>query len=91
MSQNGNGPTPEVAIPSCNADVEGVSVMPPSQGQPHVNGGIVGTGVPAGGPPYLTQQKSSEEESDHEYYNDFDRLQRELQPLKPFRRNETTV
>lgn len=32
--------------------------------------------------------KSSEEESDHEYYNDFDRLQRELQPL---RRNETTV
>ncbi|XP_046400809.1 epidermal growth factor receptor isoform X2 [Ischnura elegans] len=91
MSQNGNGPTPEVAIPSCNADVEGVSVMPPSQGQPHVNGGIVGAGVPANGPPYLTQQKSSEEESDHEYYNDFDRLQRELQPLKPFRRNETTV
>lgn len=38
--------------------------------------------------PYVTQQKSSEEESDHEYYNDFDRLQRELQPL---RRNETTV
>lgn len=36
----------------------------------------------------LPQQKSSEEESDHEYYNDFDRLQRELQPL---RRNETTV
>lgn len=27
-------------------------------------------------------QKSSEEESDHEYYNDFDRLQRELQPLQ---------
>ncbi|XP_063244948.1 epidermal growth factor receptor isoform X2 [Bacillus rossius redtenbacheri] len=41
--------------------------------------------------PYVTQQKSSEEESDHEYYNDFDRLQRELQPLKPMRRNETTV
>ncbi|KAJ8922134.1 hypothetical protein NQ315_004068 [Exocentrus adspersus] len=31
--------------------------------------------------PYLPQ-RSSEEESDHEYYNDFDRLQRELQPLK---------
>nr|CAI5863737.1 unnamed protein product [Callosobruchus analis] len=31
--------------------------------------------------PYLPQ-KSSEEESDHEYYNDFDRLQRELQPLQ---------
>lgn len=27
-------------------------------------------------------QRSSEEESDHEYYNDFDRLQRELQPLQ---------
>lgn len=27
-------------------------------------------------------QKNSEEESDHEYYNDFDRLQRELQPLQ---------
>lgn len=33
-------------------------------------------------------QKSSEEESDHEYYNDIDRFQRELQPL---RGNETTV
>lgn len=32
--------------------------------------------------------RSPEDESDHEYYNDFDRLQRELQPL---RRNETTV
>lgn len=41
--------------------------------------------------PYVTHQRSSEEESDHEYYNDLDRLQRELQPLKPFRRNETTV
>lgn len=39
---------------------------------------------PQGGPSH----KSSEEESDHEYYNDFDRLQRELQPL---RRSETTV
>lgn len=37
------------------------------------------------------RQRSSEEESDHEYYNDFDRLERELQPLKPFRKNETTV
>jgi hypothetical protein len=45
----------------------------------------------AGQRPYVIQQKSSEEESDHEYYNDFDRLQRELQPLKPLRRNETTV
>ncbi|KAK0178377.1 hypothetical protein PV328_002328 [Microctonus aethiopoides] len=38
-----------------------------------------------------TRQKCSEEESDHEYYNDFDRLERERQPLKPLRKNETTV
>ncbi|XP_015515202.1 epidermal growth factor receptor isoform X1 [Neodiprion pinetum] len=37
------------------------------------------------------RQRSTEEESDHEYYNDFDRLERELQPLKPLRKNETTV
>ncbi|XP_033224420.1 epidermal growth factor receptor-like isoform X2 [Belonocnema kinseyi] len=37
------------------------------------------------------RQRNSEEESDHEYYNDFDRLQRELQPLKPLQKNETTV
>ncbi|XP_034936586.1 epidermal growth factor receptor isoform X2 [Chelonus insularis] len=37
------------------------------------------------------KQRCSEEESDHEYYNDFDRLERELQPLKPLRKNETTV
>ncbi|XP_008214045.1 epidermal growth factor receptor isoform X2 [Nasonia vitripennis] len=43
-----------------------------------------------GGVPQL-RQRSSEEESDHEYYNDFDRLERELQPLKPLRKNETTV
>lgn len=36
------------------------------------------------------QHRSSEEESDHEYYNDFDRLRRELQPLR-MSRNETTV
>lgn len=40
-------------------------------------------------PPPYQPQRSSEEESDHEYYNDFDRLQRELQPLK--RKGETTV
>lgn len=33
--------------------------------------------------------KISEEESDHEYYNDFDRLRRELQPLQS--KGETTV
>ena len=34
--------------------------------------------------------RSSDGESDHEYYNDLERLQREMQPLhQP--RNETTV
>ncbi|XP_057671890.1 epidermal growth factor receptor isoform X1 [Diorhabda carinulata] len=33
-------------------------------------------------PQMYLPQKSTEEESDHEYYNDFDRLQRELQPLQ---------
>ncbi|KAH1010683.1 hypothetical protein HUJ05_004940 [Dendroctonus ponderosae] len=44
--------------------------VPPSPGT---------TEVPTG--PYLPP-KSSEEESDHECYNDFDRLRRELQPLQ---------
>uniref|UniRef100_A0A8D9BMT9 Receptor protein-tyrosine kinase n=1 Tax=Cacopsylla melanoneura TaxID=428564 RepID=A0A8D9BMT9_9HEMI len=47
---------------------------------PSMSGGLPG--------PVHAHTRSSEEESDHEYYNDFDRLQRELQPL---RRNETTV
>lgn len=45
--------------------------------------------VQANGPQSYMPQRSSEEESDHEYYNDFDRLQRELQPLQ--RKGETTV
>ncbi|XP_014221045.1 epidermal growth factor receptor isoform X3 [Trichogramma pretiosum] len=39
----------------------------------------------------IKQRGANEEESDHEYYNDFDRFERELQPLKPLRKNETTV
>lgn len=58
-----------------------------------VNGGpAVATSVPTAvdsqSPVPTTTGRSLEDESDHEYYNDFDRLQRELQPL---RRNETTV
>ncbi|CAB3382971.1 Hypothetical predicted protein [Cloeon dipterum] len=53
--------------------------------------GLPLVGPNSGLPRYITTQRSSEEESDHEYYNDFDRLQKELQPLKPLRRNETTV
>jgi epidermal growth factor receptor len=61
--------------------------------RPVIDCNNVGLPLPPNGniPRYPMTQRSSEEESDHEYYNDFDRLQRELQPLKPFRRNETTV
>ena len=67
--------------------------------QPEPSGSIAsgagsggGGGGGGGGQVFLAHQpRSSEEESDHEYYNDLDRLQRELQPLKPLRRNETTV
>ncbi|XP_035704636.1 epidermal growth factor receptor isoform X2 [Folsomia candida] len=38
------------------------------------------------------QGSRSEEESDHEYYNELDKLQREMQPLQSnARKNETTV
>jgi hypothetical protein len=33
----------------------------------------------------------SEEESEHEYYNELDKLKREMQPLQSARKNETTV
>ncbi|XP_039287405.1 epidermal growth factor receptor [Nilaparvata lugens] len=65
-----------------------------SVGLPHVNGlpmdtsGLPVSGLPEAANPTPQPHKSSEEESDHEYYNDYDRLKRELQPL---RRNETTV
>ncbi len=51
-------------------------------------GGPVQFPVGSFGPRYLTQRSSEEEGSDHDYYND---LQRELQPLQPLKRNETTV
>lgn len=55
-----------------------------------VDSGMTATGstVEPQSPAPTTTGRSLEDESDHEYYNDFDRLQRELQPL---RRNETTV
>lgn len=37
------------------------------------------------------QGSRSEEESDHEYYNELDKLKREMQPLQSARKNETTV
>lgn len=63
-------------------------VAAPVLGIPHAHTLINTPTVQANSGVPQPQQKSSEEESDHEYYNDFDRLQRELQPL---RRNETTV
>lgn len=52
-------------------------------------------------PPQTTQQaaavltrkpnSSDEDTDDHEYYNDYDRLKRELQPLNHRSRSETTV
>jgi hypothetical protein len=54
-----------------------------------LNGAIVnGNGIRAGS--NGSHPRSSDGESDHEYYNDVDRLKREMQPLhQP--RNETTV
>ena len=55
------------------------------QGTAGLNGAL--SGQP---PSHRSHPRSSDGESDHEYYNDVDRLKRELQPLhQP--RNETTV
>ena len=56
------------------------------QGTAGLNGALSGN-QPAS---HRSHPRSSDGESDHEYYNDVDRLKRELQPLhQP--RNETTV
>lgn len=77
-------PQTSVDNPEYHLVVQPALGIPHPQVLPHPNVHL----HPPGTQPPVTQQKSSEEESDHEYYNDFDRLQRELQPL---RRNETTV
>ncbi|XP_064475004.1 epidermal growth factor receptor-like isoform X2 [Ornithodoros turicata] len=41
--------------------------------------------------PQRKQNSSDEDTDDHEYYNDYDRLKRELQPLNHRSRSETTV
>ncbi|XP_075230071.1 epidermal growth factor receptor isoform X2 [Lycorma delicatula] len=66
--------------------VMGLGIPHPGTTNPTV--GVPGVTVPGSSTSTVPPHKSSEEESDHEYYNDFDRLKRELQPL---RRNETTV
>lgn len=71
-------------IGSIPIQVEPSSTVP---GDPAI-AGAVGSGVQNTELQRIGPQKSLEDESDHEYYNDFDRLQRELQPL---RKSETTV
>ena len=55
-----------------------------------LNGAIVNGNHPTRAGSNGSHPRSSDGESDHEYYNDVDRLKREMQPLhQP--RNETTV
>lgn len=46
--------------------------------------------LPNNHPPVRRKTNSSDDDTDHEYYNDYDKLKRELQPLYQ-RRSETTV
>ena len=71
-------PAPSMAAPVPGAGATIPSNPPPSQS------GLNGAMFP--------KPRSSDGESDeHEYYNDVDRLKRELQPLQQPPRNETTV
>ena len=63
---------------------------PPSAPQTGLNGALFNSVAAAGGH-HPTHPRSSDGESDHEYYNDVDRLKREMQPLQQPPRNETTV
>ncbi|KAM7285491.1 epidermal growth factor receptor isoform X2 [Ixodes scapularis] len=58
------------------------TVVQPPQPQPQPQPGGVAT---------RKQNSSDEDTDDHEYYNDYDRLKRELQPLNHRSRSETTV
>ena len=71
---SGSGHTPQPQPPGLNG------ALPAGSG---------GAGNGAGGG-QSALPRSSDGESDHEYYNDVDRLQREMQPLH-VPRNETTV
>lgn len=68
--------------------------MPRDPGPQYVNTCPLGspTGVPPQPGVVTRKQNSSDEDTDdHEYYNDYDRLKRELQPLNHRSRSETTV
>ncbi|KAH7966620.1 hypothetical protein HPB49_018110 [Dermacentor silvarum] len=82
---NRNGPAHPVAMQ-----------IPRDPGPQYVNTcplGSPNTVVPPQGPGVVTrkQHSSDEDTDDHEYYNDYDRLKRELQPLNHRSRSETTV
>ena len=78
------------------APATAVSCAPPSSSssssaapvQAGLNGAL-GHRVAGGGG--SSHPRSSDGESDHDYYNDVDRLKREMQPLQQPPRNETTV
>lgn len=73
--------TTTTTIPNSSPDATSELTVEPQSPAPT-------TAIAAATTTTTTTGRSLEDESDHEYYNDFDRLQRELQPL---RRNETTV
>lgn len=89
--RNHNGPKeflPTVDNPEYHLVIGSLGIPHSSATNPAAVGVPTVPTVPGSSASSTVPHKSSEEESDHEYYNDFDRLKRELQPL---RRNETTV
>lgn len=87
----GNGATLGIPVNSLGVGTTASTATTSSSASTSSSGSAAGPiQFPAGafGPRYLTQRSSEEEGSDHDYYND---LQRELQPLQPLKRNETTV
>ena len=93
-----NGPSSLPAPPYTSLSSTGSSSYagPPVSCAPPVVSGAAGLNgaIPAHGSAghNLGHPRSSDGESeDHDYYNDVDRLKREMQPLQQPPRNETTV
>ena len=62
-------------------------------GNPYASGlnGVINSGnTRLGHPPGRGSSAGEDESDEHEYYNDFDRLKRELQPLHPTRTSTTS-
>lgn len=86
-----SGPSSLPAPPYTSLSSTGSTAFTSSPSAPHGHhtAGLNGA-LGHGGAQGRSHPRSSDGESDHEYYNDLDRLKRELQPLhQP--RNETTV